>query len=64
MVSVEKGKKQPSLVVMGLAFRMQHALSKNTGFDRRDWSLCVIVLIGDQHVFHVGRIIEQVHREI
>lgn len=64
MVSVEKWEKQPSLVVMGLALRMQHAFSKNTGFNRRDWIFRVMMLVRDQNVFDIRRIVEQVHCEI
>jgi hypothetical protein len=64
MVSMEEGEKEPSLVVMRLALRMQDASSKHTGFARRDSSLYVVVLVGDQHVFNVIRMIEEVHGQI
>src|SRR3990172_3740021 len=64
MVSMEEGEKQPPLAVMGLALRMQHAFSKYTGFARRDSVLPVVVLVGHQHVFDVGRMVEEVHGQI
>jgi len=64
MVSMEEGEKEPSLVVMGLALRMQDASSKHTGFAWRDSSLRVVVLVGHQHVFDVVRMIEKVHGQI
>ena len=64
MVSMEEGEKQPPLVVMGLALRMQHASSKHTGFARRDSGLRVVVLVGHQHVFNVVRMVEEVHGQI
>ena len=64
MVSMEKGEKQSTLVVMGFALRMDHAFSKHAGFARRDSGLPVVVLVGHQHVFDVIRMIEEVDGQI
>lgn len=64
MVPVEEGEKNASLAVMGFVLRMQYAFSKNTGFDRRNGILRVIMLVGDQDVLDIRRIVEQVHCEI
>ena len=64
MVSVKEWKDDPALLVMGVAFRMQHSLSKDAGFDRRDRGFCVIVLVGDEHMFDIGRMVEQVHGRV
>ncbi len=61
MISVKEGENQPALTVMGLAFRMQHTLTKYPRFDRRDRRLPIIVLICHQHMLDVGRMVQHIH---
>ena len=60
MVSVKKWEEEPPLMVMDFAFRMKHALAKNSRFHRRDWGLSIIVLIGHNHMFDVGGVVEHI----
>src|SRR6185312_3769397 len=64
MISVKEGEKQPSLAVMGLAFRVEHTLTKYPRFDRRDGRLPIIVLIGHQHMLDVGRMVQHIHGSV
>jgi hypothetical protein len=57
---MKEGEKESSLVIMGVAFRVKHALAKKSGLNRRDGSLAVVVLIRDQHMFNVSGMIQHI----
>src|SRR5690348_7744725 len=61
MISMKEGKHQPPLMVMHFAFRVEDAPTEDARFGRSDRSLPIIILIRDQHMLDVGRMVQHIH---